>query len=137
MAATIGKLFFGGGAVFLGYKFGNSTIDSFTQKSRYTEKNIHERMRLKPGGKLEERKKMIEGLTSEMLDVLIIGGNLKTSHVALDSASRGLKTGLVDSEDFNSKIEFGLRRAGCIGSLPKIIDRFKKDNIDIMEKFLG
>ena len=137
MAATIGKLFFGGGAVFLGYKFGNSTIDSFTQKSRYTEKNIHERMRLKPGGKLEERKKMIEGLTSEMLDVLIIGGNLKTSQVALDSASRGLKTGLVDSEDFNSKIEFGLRRAGCIGSLPKIIDRFKNDNIDIMEKFLG
>ena len=137
MASTIGKLFFGGGAVFLGYKFGNSTIDSFTQKSRYAERKIHERMRLKPGGKLEKRNKIIEGLTSEMLDVLIIGGNLKTSQVALDSASRGLKTGLVDSEDFNSRIDFGSRRGGSIGSLPKILERFKNDDIDLMEKFLG
>ena len=75
MAGIVSKLVIGGGAVFMGYKFGNSTIDSFTQNSRYTDKKVHERMRLKPGGKIKNRSDVIEGLKSELLDVLVVGGN--------------------------------------------------------------
>ena len=103
MASIISKLVIGGGAVFMGYKFGNSTIDSFTQNSKYTDKKVHERMRLKPGGKIKNRSDVIGGLQSEIVYLLVVGGNLRAFRAALDSASRGLKTGLVDSENFNSK----------------------------------
>ena len=137
MANIIGKLVFGGGAVFLGYKFGNSTIDSFSQNSKYTEKKIHERMRMKPGGTIENRSKIIDSLKSELLDVLVVGGNLKASRAALDSASRGLKTGLIDSEDFDSSIDLHFRNSKHTGSFPKVIERLKNNNMDLMEKILN
>jgi hypothetical protein len=109
MASIISKLDIGGGAVFMGYKFGNSTIDSFTQNSKYKDNKVHERMRLKPGGKIKNRSDVIECLKSEMLDVLVAGGNLRASRAALDFASRGLKIGLVDSQDYKSKIDYNIR----------------------------
>ena len=60
MGSIVSKLVIGGGAVFMGNKFGNSTIDSFTQNSKYTDKKLHERMRFKPGGKIKNRSDVIE-----------------------------------------------------------------------------
>ena len=104
------------------------------QQQRITDKKIQERMRLKPGGKIKNRSDVIEGLKSEMLDVLVVGGYLRSSRAALDSASRGLKTGLIDSEDFNSTI---CRSPDQIGSLSKVISRIKNENLDIMGKLLN
>lgn len=136
MASTVGKLLFGGGAVFIGYKFGNSTLDSFTQKSKYTPKKISERLRMKPGGKVERRSKVIDGLQSELLDVLVVGGNLDASRAALDCSTRGLKTGIVDSEDFNSNIEHNFTSHEQVGSLSKVVERFTDEKNKFLEKLV-
>ncbi|WP_204502182.1 glycerol-3-phosphate dehydrogenase/oxidase [Aquibacillus albus] len=39
-------------------------------------------------------------LTNEPLDILIIGGGITGAGIALDAATRGLKTGLVEMQDF-------------------------------------
>src|ERR1700736_2781579 len=41
-------------------------------------------------------------LASEQFDVLVIGGGITGAGVALDAASRGLKTALVEKDDFAS-----------------------------------
>jgi len=46
------------------------------------------------------REKNLSFLTSEPLDVLIIGGGIVGSSVARDAAMRGLRTGLVEQRDF-------------------------------------
>ena len=44
----------------------------------------------------------IERLKSEQFDVLVIGGGITGVGVALDAASRGLRTALVEKDDFSS-----------------------------------
>ena len=44
----------------------------------------------------------IDRLKSEQLDVLVIGGGITGVGVALDAASRGLRTALVEKDDFSS-----------------------------------
>lgn len=51
---------------------------------------------------LPSRSDQIEGLKSSQLDVLVIGGGATGCGIALDSVSRGLKTGLVELDDFAS-----------------------------------
>src|SRR5882762_6520287 len=46
------------------------------------------------------RSELITKLKSEALDLLIIGGGITGAGIALDAASRGLKTGLVEKHDF-------------------------------------
>ncbi|MCT2537308.1 glycerol-3-phosphate dehydrogenase/oxidase [Aquibacillus koreensis] len=46
------------------------------------------------------RHQTYEALTDEPLDVLIIGGGITGAGIALDGASRGLKVGIVDMQDF-------------------------------------
>ncbi|MCI0752144.1 MAG: glycerol-3-phosphate dehydrogenase/oxidase [Flammeovirgaceae bacterium] len=48
------------------------------------------------------RKEIIEKLKSDQFDVLIIGGGITGAGIALDAASRGLKTALVEKNDFAS-----------------------------------
>lgn len=48
------------------------------------------------------RDRALERLSSESFDVLIIGGGITGAGVALDAASRGLKTALVEKDDFAS-----------------------------------
>jgi len=134
MAATIGKLCFGGGAILFGYKIGNSTIDSLNQKSRYSPKKINERVRLKPGENVVTRQEAVKGLTGEVLDVLVIGGNLEASRIALDAASRGLKTGLLDQEDFDSSLSSGLVPPSEMGCFGRLVDRCLDPNIDLVKK---
>ena len=51
-----------------------------------------------PFGRVE----MVERLTTESFDVLVIGGGVTGAGVAVDAASRGLRTALVDAADFAS-----------------------------------
>lgn len=47
-----------------------------------------------------ERGSRLDRLKKERLDVLIIGGGITGAGIALDAASRGLKTGLIEQHDF-------------------------------------
>ncbi|WP_370223977.1 glycerol-3-phosphate dehydrogenase/oxidase [Cytobacillus sp.] len=46
------------------------------------------------------RTEMIETLTTEEFDILIIGGGITGAGIALDAATRGMKTALVEMQDF-------------------------------------
>ena len=45
---------------------------------------------------------MLERLASESFDVLVVGGGITGAGVALDAATRGLRTALVEADDFAS-----------------------------------
>jgi glycerol-3-phosphate dehydrogenase len=49
-----------------------------------------------------DRTRALDRLASEEFDVLVIGGGITGTGVALDAASRGLRTALVDKADFAS-----------------------------------
>ena len=49
-----------------------------------------------------DRKKNLELLQSEVYDLIIIGGGATGCGIALDAASRGMKTALIEKEDFAS-----------------------------------
>lgn len=51
---------------------------------------------------LKERTRFIEKLQNQQFDILIIGGGITGAGIALDAASRGLKTALVEKKDFAS-----------------------------------
>ncbi|MDF2035374.1 glycerol-3-phosphate dehydrogenase/oxidase [Cytobacillus oceanisediminis] len=46
------------------------------------------------------RTEMIQTLTTEEFDILIIGGGITGAGIALDAATRGMKTALVEMQDF-------------------------------------
>lgn len=46
------------------------------------------------------RTEILEQLSKENYDLLIIGGGITGAGIALDAASRGMKTALVDMQDF-------------------------------------
>ena len=49
-----------------------------------------------------ERKHSVEQLKNTEYDLLVIGGGITGAGIALDAASRGLKTALVERDDFAS-----------------------------------
>jgi glycerol-3-phosphate dehydrogenase len=51
---------------------------------------------------LDERRTALERLTSERLDVLVVGGGIVGSGALLDAASRGLRAGLIEQDDVAS-----------------------------------
>lgn len=48
----------------------------------------------------ENRTKTLTQLTNEKLDILVIGGGITGAGIALEAASRGLKVGLVEMQDY-------------------------------------
>lgn len=50
----------------------------------------------------KKRQEILETLKTEEFDLLIIGGGITGSGIALDAASRGMKTALVEMQDFAS-----------------------------------
>lgn len=48
----------------------------------------------------KERKPIIESLKEEKLDILIIGGGITGAGISLDATKRGMKTGLIEMQDF-------------------------------------
>ncbi len=55
-----------------------------------------------PGNSPFNRDRALARLASEEFDVLVVGGGITGAGVALDAASRGLKTALVEKDDFAS-----------------------------------
>ena len=49
-----------------------------------------------------KRSAMVKALANEEFDVLVIGGGITGVGVALDAATRGLRTALVERGDFAS-----------------------------------
>ena len=49
-----------------------------------------------------DRTTMLERLRDEEFDVLVVGGGITGAGVALDAATRGLRTALVERDDFAS-----------------------------------
>ncbi|GGC82586.1 aerobic glycerol-3-phosphate dehydrogenase [Thalassobacillus devorans] len=47
-----------------------------------------------------ERQETLKSMTEEQLDVLIIGGGITGAGIAMDAASRGMKTAVVEMQDF-------------------------------------
>ena len=47
-----------------------------------------------------ERERMLRSLAGETVDLLVIGGGITGAGIALDAASRGLRTALVEMQDF-------------------------------------
>ena len=48
------------------------------------------------------RNEMLERLEAEAFDLLVVGGGITGTGVALDAAARGLRTALVERDDFAS-----------------------------------
>lgn len=57
-----------------------------------------------------ERAASLERLSRETFDVLVVGGGITGAGVALDAASRGLRTGMVERGDFASGTSSGSSR---------------------------
>src|SRR5829696_5343534 len=55
-----------------------------------------------PAGSKSTRASRMARVSSEAFDVLVIGGGITGAGVALDAASRGLRTALVERDDFGS-----------------------------------
>ena len=53
-------------------------------------------------GQLFDRQVMLERLAAESFDIVVVGGGITGVGVALDAASRGLRTALVERDDFAS-----------------------------------
>lgn len=51
---------------------------------------------------LDDRRAAVKRLTSERLDVLVVGGGIVGSGALLDAASRGLRAGLIEQDDIAS-----------------------------------
>ncbi len=56
----------------------------------------------RPRAPLQPRSVMLESLKRDEFDVLVIGGGATGAGCALDSVTRGLKTALVELDDFSS-----------------------------------
>lgn len=56
----------------------------------------------RPTRVLPSRAEQIQSLKTEQFDVLVIGGGATGSGCALDASSRGLKTAMVELDDFSS-----------------------------------
>lgn len=57
---------------------------------------------MEQNGKLSSHKResIVKEMASEQLDLLVIGGGVTGAGIALDAASRGLRVGLVEKQDF-------------------------------------
>uniref|UniRef100_A0A915Q298 Glycerol-3-phosphate dehydrogenase n=1 Tax=Setaria digitata TaxID=48799 RepID=A0A915Q298_9BILA len=64
--------------------------------------DIHIQLNKRLSGQLPTRKDLIRSLKNDQFDVLVIGGGATGAGVALDSQTRGLKTALVELDDFSS-----------------------------------
>ena len=105
MAAFLGRAILGGGAVLYSYRLSNAAIESLSERNMYSKKSIDERIKIRPSETEFTRHSMLQKLCKDKeleFDVVIVGGNLRSSKLALDCSTIGLKTLLVDSKDFDS-----------------------------------
>jgi glycerol-3-phosphate dehydrogenase len=89
--------------IILQFKKNSINSNLFSQRTEaHVEKqsfNINQRNKLLP---LPTRSDQIKSLNEEEFDVLVIGGGATGSGCVLDAATRGLKTAMVEADDFSS-----------------------------------
>ncbi|XP_064079124.1 glycerol-3-phosphate dehydrogenase, mitochondrial-like isoform X3 [Macrobrachium nipponense] len=83
------------------------TASYFMEDDQHTKRQFArvaaaEHLNQRPNRPLPNREQQLKSLGSETFDVLIIGGGATGAGCALDSVSRGLKTALVEMDDFSS-----------------------------------
>ena len=87
MAAFLGRAILGGGAVLYSYRLSNAAIESLSERNMYSKKSIDERIKIRPSETEFTRHSMLQKLCKEEeleFDVVIVGGNLRSSKLALD-----------------------------------------------------
>jgi len=90
----------GGGGVGVLYM---SSVVSAERKKEQTLSNLASSgLNKRPTQPLPTRAEQLNSLATDQFDVLVIGGGATGSGCALDAASRGLKTALVEFDDFSS-----------------------------------
>jgi len=90
----------GGGGVGVLYM---SSVVSAERKKEQTLSNLASSgLNKRPTKPLPTRAEQLNSLATDEFDVLVIGGGATGSGCALDAASRGLKTALVEFDDFSS-----------------------------------
>ncbi|XP_059484896.1 glycerol-3-phosphate dehydrogenase, mitochondrial-like [Neocloeon triangulifer] len=101
MASRLRKIAYGGALLGTTGLFGNWLWDDLHSKHKIVamETNLS---KTKPTRHLPTRAEQIESLQKESFDVLIIGGGATGAGCAVDSATRGLKTAMVEADDFGS-----------------------------------
>uniref|UniRef100_A0A0K0ERJ6 Glycerol-3-phosphate dehydrogenase n=1 Tax=Strongyloides stercoralis TaxID=6248 RepID=A0A0K0ERJ6_STRER len=75
------------------------------EKNRYFRTAYSDRLKelnKRPSGNLPSREDILTSLKNDSFDILVIGGGATGAGVALDSTTRGLKTALVELDDFSS-----------------------------------
>ncbi|XP_023349021.1 glycerol-3-phosphate dehydrogenase, mitochondrial isoform X1 [Eurytemora carolleeae] len=97
-ARKIGK--YGLGAV--GVLGAGGILYSTLLKQKKLEVGAAELSRERPSGPLLSRAEQIQNLKTKEFDVLVIGGGATGSGCALDAVTRGLKTAMVELDDFSS-----------------------------------
>lgn len=83
-------------------RFKRNMRDYFGFRANAEEINVVRHLNKRPSGALPTRKDLLKGLRDEEFDVLVIGGGATGAGVALDAQTRGLKTALVELDDFSS-----------------------------------
>ena len=109
MAARVGKVIVGGLAVCVSYRLSNSTIETWSERKRFSHQRMEERLRQRPAPVDLRRDVMLEraGAAREKFDVVVVADCPRASQLALDCAVAGLRTLIIDSEDFNSNTAGG------------------------------
>lgn len=103
-----------------------------------------EKLNDRPTRPLPTRSQQLQNLSSENYDVLVIGGGATGAGCALDSVSRGLKTALVEMDDFSSgtssryvnTVQYSILICGCAHS-PSLILIYIINLCDIVHTFLS
>ena len=139
MAASAGKLIVGGAAVYLSYRLSNATIDSLAERSKFTHKTIAERVKQRPRLGRLSRSDMIDRASKTEFDVVVVGGEVRVSQIALDCAVAGLNTLIIDSEDFDSSelTDCDDRTPSGLGTLPLLKSLYTAEGLTPSEKLLA
>ncbi|KZS19393.1 glycerol-3-phosphate dehydrogenase, mitochondrial isoform X2 [Daphnia magna] len=93
-----GGIALGGTVALASWVFGD---DNHTKK-QFGHVLAADNLKSRPTKPLPTRSEQLKALEDEVYDVLVIGGGATGAGCALDSVSRGLKTALVELEDFSS-----------------------------------
>lgn len=89
----------GGGAFLLSQKM---FVDRHAIRTEHHVMRASQNINKRPKLPLPSRADQLKSLSDEEFDVLVIGGGATGSGCALDAATRGLKTALVEADDFSS-----------------------------------
>ena len=135
VVARAGRVCVGGLAVYVSYRTSNSLIESWCERSKYSDRSLAERWRQRPALKDLRRDLMVERAAGEEFDVVVVADSLTASQLALDCTVAGLKTLIIDSEDFNSNLAGGHERFPWeTGTFPYLASLYADEKLSWRDK---